>query len=211
MNWTDKIIPAIKELLMALLFSIFSVIQMNKYNIKGIKEYAIPIPATCPPPTIIKTYVLSVKIQAESKAKLFLENNFENMLNNISGPEIKSLRHEDLLARAIIRNKHKAAVSFWWLSIPIYIIAAFVMKSTFMPGTSFISILHGLISKDGYTVILIFIVIPAALIVTNMISLINLYRLSGKPAAIKLLQAEYINVIFTVILIILMIIYFAAM
>jgi hypothetical protein len=140
-----------------------------------------------------------------------MENNFENMLSNISGPEIKNLKHEDLLARAIMRNKHKTAVSFWWISIPLYVIAAFVMKSFFLPGASFISNLHGLISKDGYTAILIFIVIPTALIVTNMISLINLYSLSGRQAVRKLLKAGLVNLIFTAVLIILMLIYFVRM
>ena len=133
---------------------------------------------------------------------------FEDILSKISNPEINNLKHEDLLAKAISQAKQKSALSFWWIIIPLYVIAAFVMKSIFMPKNSFLSNMHGLIDKNGYTAVLIFIVVPAALIITNLWSIKIIYYLSGRSAIKEILCTAGINILITLISIFLIIIYF---
>ena len=72
------------------------------------------------------------------------KQNFEKKLKEMKKPEVSNLKHEDMLANAIINAKDKSAVSFWWLSIPLFITAMLMMKSIYMPGTSLISNLNDL-------------------------------------------------------------------
>ena len=62
-------------------------------------------------------------------------DDFEKMLVNLSKPEVKELSHQHVLADQIIQAKNKHALSFWWLLIPIYVIAMLAMK-TFYVKTS---------------------------------------------------------------------------
>jgi hypothetical protein len=57
---------------------------------------------------------------------------FEKMLTEISKPEVKTLKHQDLLAEQIMRAKNRNALSVWWLLIPLYVIATFSMKTVYM-------------------------------------------------------------------------------
>ena len=72
------------------------------------------------------------------------KQNFEKKLEEMAKPEIHNLKHEDILSRSIINAKDKSVVSWWWLSVPVFIILMLLMKSTFMPGTTLISNMHEL-------------------------------------------------------------------
>ena len=55
--------------------------------------------------------------------------NFENKLIQMTKPEVSQLKHQDMLANEITKAKDKSVVSWWWLCIPLYIIATLIMKT----------------------------------------------------------------------------------
>ena len=64
-------------------------------------------------------------------------NSFEMKLAEMTKPEIPQLKHEDMLGNAISNAKDKSVVSLWWLSVPVFIVLMLLMKSVYMPGTTF--------------------------------------------------------------------------
>lgn len=134
--------------------------------------------------------------------------NFEKKLSEITKPRVSDLKHEDILADTITKVKDKSVVSLWWLVIPLYIIAAFVMKSFFMPSASFVSSLHELADKHGYTAVLLFIVLPVIIIVANLVSIKQVYFLSGSPKTINFLRIVITNILLIVISLSVLLIYF---
>ena len=103
-----------------------------------------------------------------------------------------------MLSKMIMKVKDKSVVSFWWLCIPLYIIAAFLMKSSYIPKTTFISILHEFTNTKGYIAVLIFFVLPVLLIVINLITIKQLrFLFSG------LTKTEFLKNIVTQIVIML--------
>ncbi|MGA7722724.1 MAG: hypothetical protein WCA84_16265 [Ignavibacteriaceae bacterium] len=133
--------------------------------------------------------------------------NFKDKLTNMSLPEINNLRHEELLAKVITSAHSKTAISFWWIIIPLYVIAAFVMKSFFVTHSTLRSNLRELADKTGYLTNLLFILMPVILIVTNMLSIKNIYFLSGSPKTIKFLSAAVIQIIIIFISLIIILVY----
>jgi hypothetical protein len=133
--------------------------------------------------------------------------NFEEILNEMSKPEINNLKHEDLLAKAIISSKSKSALSFWWIIIPIYVIAAFLMKSLFVPHNSLRSNLDEFAVKNEPIAILLFIVIPILVIIINLVSIKNIYFLLRNTSSAKLFMSSFINILFILISLIIMLLY----
>ena len=133
--------------------------------------------------------------------------NIEEVLIKMSKPEIKNLQHENLLSDAIANSKEKAALSFWWIIIPIYVLAAYWMKSFFMPGSSFPSNLGELAGRNSYAANLIFVLVPIILIVTNMMSIKKLYFFSGSYPTLKFLLSGAAHIITVIISIIVMLVY----
>lgn len=120
---------------------------------------------------------------------------FEETLINMTKPQVSQLKHEDMLAKAVTRAKDKSVLSWWWLSIPIYIIAALLMKTLFMPHTTFISNIHDLTSKEEYSSLLFFTILPIFFILINFISIKKNYFLSGSPKTIRFLRSVWFNVL----------------
>lgn len=133
--------------------------------------------------------------------------NFEQELVQMTKPEISQLKHQDILANTITRAKDKSVLSWWWLSIPLFIIAALLMKSAFMPGTTLVSNIHELTSKFRYTSVLFFNVLPVTLILFNFFSIRKIYFLSGSPKTINFLTAVWFNVLVMVLSIMVLLIY----
>jgi hypothetical protein len=133
--------------------------------------------------------------------------NFEEKLMQMTKPEVSQLKHQDMLAKAITKAKDKSVLSWWWLSIPLYIIAALIMKSAFMPGTTLISNLHELTGKEKYTTILFFLVVPVAFILFNVLSIRKIYFLSGNPKTINFLKAVWFNVLIVLLSFLILLIY----
>ncbi len=135
------------------------------------------------------------------------KQNFEKKLKEMKKPEVSNLKHEDMLANAIINAKDKSAVSFWWLSIPLFITAMLMMKSIYMPGTSLISNLNDLAASQKYIYIVFFIISPLVLIVVNILTIRNIYVLSGRPKSLNFLEGIWVNVLMIVLSVLILIIY----
>ena len=133
--------------------------------------------------------------------------NFEEKLTQMTKPGVTQLKHQDMLANAIIKAKDKSVLSWWWLSIPLYIIAALLMKSVFMPHTTLISNLQELVNKEKYSSILFFLILPFVFIVINFISIRKIYFLSGSPKKIIFLQKVWFNVLIIICSILILLIY----
>ena len=104
---------------------------------------------------------------------------FEKKLSEMTKPEMPQLKHENMLANAIINARDKSVVSWWWLSVPVFIILMLMMKSTFMPVTTLISNMHELESSQKYMSLIFFLISPVVLIIINVASIMKIYLLSG--------------------------------
>ena len=132
---------------------------------------------------------------------------FEKKIIEMSKPEISKLKHQDILTDAIIKAKDKSVLSWWWLSIPLYIIAALLMKTFFMPHTTLISNIHELTGSEKYSSLLFFLILPVVFITINFLSIRKIYFLSGNPKTIKFLKAVWFNIFLIVASILILIIY----
>ncbi len=133
--------------------------------------------------------------------------NFEKKLSQMTKPEVNHLKHQDMLANAIVNAKDKSVISWWWLSIPLYLLAALLMKSFFMPQATWLSNIHELINKERYSSVLFFLVLPILFIIINFISIRKIYFLSGSPKPINFLRAVWHNVLMIIFSILILIIY----
>jgi hypothetical protein len=121
--------------------------------------------------------------------------NFEKKLKEMEKPEIHNLKHEEILSRAIINAKDKSVVSWWWLSVPFFIILMLMMKSTFMPGTSLISNMHELENSQRFISVVFFLISPILLIIVNILTIRRIHFLSGSPKSLNFLEAVWFNVL----------------
>jgi len=133
--------------------------------------------------------------------------NFEEKLTQMTKPEVTHLKHQAMLANAITKAKDKSVVSWWWLSIPLYLIATLLMKTIFMPQTTLRLNIHDFTSRELYSSALFFLVLPIIFIVINFISIRNIYFLSGSPKSIKFLRTAWFNVLMIVFSVLILIIY----
>lgn len=133
--------------------------------------------------------------------------NFEENLLKMTKPEVSQLKHQDMLSKAITNAKDKSVMSWWWLSTPLYIIAALLMKSVFMPQTTLLSNIQEFAFKEKYLAILIFLILPVIFIFLNFISIRKIYFLSGSPKSINFMLVVWYNILIIVVSIIVLIIY----
>lgn len=133
--------------------------------------------------------------------------NFENKLIQMTKPEISQLKHQGMLANAISKAKDKSVVSWWWLCIPLYIIATLLMKTFYMPGTTLISNINELTGKERYSSVLLFLILPIVFIIINFISIRRIYLLSGSPKTINFIRAIWFNTLIIIFSILVIIIY----
>jgi len=133
--------------------------------------------------------------------------NFEEKLNQMTKPEVSQLKHQNMLANTIAKAKDNSVLSWWWLSIPLYLIAALLMKSVYMPHATLVSNLHDLTSKEKYSSLLFFLILPILFIIINFMSIRKIYFLSGKPKTNHLLGSVWFNVLIIIFSILVLIIY----
>jgi len=103
----------------------------------------------------------------------------EERLTQMTKPEVTRLKHQDMLAEAIAKAKDKSVLSWWWLVVPLYTIAALLMKTAFMPHTTFFSNFSEMESKQKYTSMLFFLVMPLAIMLINLLSIRKLCSVFG--------------------------------
>ncbi len=132
---------------------------------------------------------------------------FEDKLNKMTKPEIVDLSHQNILANTVIRAKDKSVLSMWWLSVPLYIIAALLMKTFFMPNTTLISNIHDLANKDIILSILFFVAVPIGLIVLNIRDIKKVHFLLGNPKTISFFGVIWINILTIVFSVLIIVIY----
>jgi hypothetical protein len=135
------------------------------------------------------------------------KQNFEQKLTEMDKPEIHHLKHEDMLMRAIINARDKSVVSWWWLSIPAFIITMLLMKSVYAPGTTLISNIHDLSVNQKYIPIIFFLISPLVLIIVNLFSIRKIYYLSGSPKSMNFVQTVWFNILVIVASVVILIIY----
>jgi hypothetical protein len=134
-------------------------------------------------------------------------DNFEMKLTEMSKPEIPSLKHEDMLGRAITNAKDKSIVSLWWLSVPLFIILMLVMKSVYMPGTTLVSNMSEMETRNKFTSIIFFLISPVVIIIFNALSIRKIHFMSGSPKSISFLETVWINILAIALSVIVLIIY----
>jgi hypothetical protein len=122
-------------------------------------------------------------------------------------PEVTQLRREDILADAIINAKDKSVVSWWWLSVPVFIILMLLMKSYFMPETTLITNIHEFAGREKYMSLIFFLISPIVLIVVNVFSIRKLYFLSGNPKSLNFLEIVWFNIVIIALSVVILLIY----
>jgi hypothetical protein len=135
------------------------------------------------------------------------KENFEKKLENMTKPEVPELKHETLLADAIINAKDKSVVSWWWLSVPVFVILMLMMKSIFMPGTTLVSNMHDIENTQKNVSLIFFLISPLILIIINAFTIKKIHFLSGSPKWINFLGTVWYNVFIIVASILILIIY----
>ena len=133
---------------------------------------------------------------------------FEETLERMSTPEVPQLKHQALLADAISRGKSKSALSFWWMSIPLYVIAMLFMKSAYVRDSTLRSNLHEFFTRERYLAPLLFVAAPVILILINAASIRRIHFLSGSPGPATLLRIAWSNVAVIIVSATILIIYF---
>lgn len=133
--------------------------------------------------------------------------NFEEKLMNMTKPEVSQLKHQDMLSNAITNAKDKSVLSWWWLCIPLYIILTLLMKTLFMPGTTLISNIYELKSKEMYAAALLFLILPIVFILINLISIRKIYLLSGSQITKHFIRSIWLNAVIIFCSILVLIIY----
>jgi len=133
---------------------------------------------------------------------------FEETLSGMTTPEVPELKHQALLADAIARGKSTSVLSLWWISIPIYVTALFLMKSAYMRNTTLLSNLHEFFARSRYLAAGFFVVAPAVLIVMNAASIRRIYFLSGSPRSAAFIRETWFQAAVIVASLIVLFIYF---
>ena len=133
--------------------------------------------------------------------------NFEDKLLRMTKPEVSDLKHQDMLANAITKAKDKSVLSWWWLIIPLYLIATLLMKSFFMPSTTLMSNLQEFSSMQRYSSVLFFIVLPIFFIAINFMSIRKIYFLLGNLKLPNFLKVVWFNVLIIIFSTLILIIY----
>jgi hypothetical protein len=132
---------------------------------------------------------------------------FEKRLKDITKPDIKELKHENMLADAIINAKDKSVVSWWWLSVPLFIILMMLMKSIYMPGTTLITNIHELAGREKYMSLVFFLISPVVFIIVNVFSIRKIYFLSGSPKSMNFLEIIWFNILIIALSVLILLIY----
>jgi hypothetical protein len=134
-------------------------------------------------------------------------DNFEKELTQMTKPQVSELRHQEMLANEIIKAKDKSVLNWWWLSISIFMIGALLMKTLFMPQTTLRSNLHELAKTGSFSLMIFFIILPLIVVLINIIAIRRIYFLSGSPKSLNFLKVVWINVLFIIASIIIILIY----
>lgn len=135
-------------------------------------------------------------------------DDFEKILEQMSKPEIKHLQHEELLSKIISNAKEYSVLSFWWMSIPVYVIALFIMKTFFMPSSNVLEGLRSFKNDHHLAALLLFFIVPLILCVINLLSIKKLFQLTENISYTFQLKQVWTNLFFAVLCLAIIFFYF---
>ena len=119
--------------------------------------------------------------------------NFDELLTGMSKPEINDLKHVEMLAHAMSKSKAKSAITWWWLSIPLYILCAFVMKAMYNRNAPALLNLREFSRIHWLASFIFFIIVPVIVIIVNALSIKEVYFFSGSPRSLNFLKTVALN------------------
>lgn len=131
----------------------------------------------------------------------------DSKLQNHINSEAENLPHQDMLTDAITNARDKSVVSWWWISIPLFIIAMLTMKSIYMPHTTLVSNIHELKSKKAVSSLIFFLIVPLCIIILNTWSIRKVWSLSDNPKDSNSIQTIWVNALMIFFSILVLIIY----
>ena len=120
---------------------------------------------------------------------------FEKILNDMTKPQVSQLRHQEMLTDAITKAKERSLISWWWIALPLYLLAALLMKSMYMPETTLKSNLHEFKGMNGIASILMFLVLPVIIIIINLFSIRQIHRISKNLGLNILFRTVWFNLL----------------
>jgi len=132
---------------------------------------------------------------------------FEVRLKQVEKPVVHDLRHQDVLAIAVADARSRSVVSWWWLAVSLYSLAALLMKTLFVPQETLTRNLHEFAMRDGWLSIVVFLILPGLSIAVNLPTMMRIYRESGKPRASRLLRITWLNVAVVIVSVVVIFIY----
>jgi hypothetical protein len=135
-------------------------------------------------------------------------NEFEKKLQQMSKPEIKNLQHEEVLSKIICNAKEQSVLSFWWMSIPVYIIALFIMKTFFMPSSTIVEGLKSFKNNNHFVALFLFVIVPLLLFVLNVQSIKKVYQLTQNISYTFQVTKMYLNLFVALLCIAIILVYF---
>ena len=133
-------------------------------------------------------------------------DDFEKKLIEMSKPEVTRLKHQEILSKELFMTRHRNAVSWWWLGIPLYIVAALIMKSVYFPTEGLQAGIRQLKNHNKSLTYLAFVVVPLLLILINAVNIFKLSRII-KTRDLYFLKAIRVSLIILALSIIVLIIF----
>jgi hypothetical protein len=133
--------------------------------------------------------------------------NFEEKLNAMTKPELPDMKHQQMLADAIINARDKSVVSLWWLSIPVFIILMLTMKSLYVPGSTLISNIKALAESENNIYRMFFLIAPLILIIINAFAIKKVFFLSGSPKSFNFIPDVWFNILIIILSLVILTVY----
>ncbi|MBS1543981.1 MAG: hypothetical protein JST14_10135 [Bacteroidetes bacterium] len=121
-------------------------------------------------------------------------DSFEDTLEKMPKPGVDELKHERVLTELIVSSRGPSVLAGWWLSIPLYLTAALVMKTMYVEGSGMMDNLHQLKASSGIYWIYM-LLIPLGVMIMNVRILVVQYRESAAPSLLSLLGVYWYNTI----------------
>jgi len=133
---------------------------------------------------------------------------FEEQLSKMSLPETGNPQHRQLLLRQVAKLKEERTLSLWWISIPLFMIAAFYMRSFYIHNAAWASGLEEFLNRQKILGALLFAAVPGLLMLLNIFRIKKIHFLSGSPALLEFIGIIWLNLLQTAIALVCIAIYF---
>lgn len=85
----------------------------------------------------------------------------------MSKPAMPDLKHQEALMDLITRGKRKTAVSFWWLAVPLFMMAMLLMQQIYRPQSTFRSSIRDFKDRNSVEAVFLLVIAPLILAIAN--------------------------------------------